>query len=139
VARPGDFFSSYGITAKRLMTGNAFAYARDRAPCASRLVERFHQTMAREWTTGWPTAPNRHRSRALPHWLEHYSETRPPQLTSRPATDQPRSQRLWEGQLGTAPKHSVRNLAHAQPPNTPFAAYLPATKKAREGETQFEP
>jgi transposase len=62
------FYSSYGIEARRLMTDNAWAYARGRAfrelltrhgirhlrtkpyrPRTNGKVERFHQTMAREW------------------------------------------------------------------------------------------
>jgi hypothetical protein len=35
-------------------------------------VERFHQTMAREWGYGLTYASSNHRARALPHWLQHY-------------------------------------------------------------------
>jgi transposase InsO family protein len=40
-------------------------------------VERFHQTMAREWAYGLAYRSHRHRNQALPHWLEHYNERRP--------------------------------------------------------------
>jgi transposase InsO family protein len=35
-------------------------------------VERFHQTMAREWAYGVRYRSHRHRAAALPHWLQHY-------------------------------------------------------------------
>ena len=96
VQRALEFFSSHGITAKRLMTDNAFAYAKSRSlrellaareikhlltapyrPQTNGKVERFHQTMAREWAYGMAYRSHRHRNRALPHWLRHYNETRP--------------------------------------------------------------
>ncbi len=40
-------------------------------------VERFHQTMAREWGYGLTYRTHRHRNRALPHWIRHYNERRP--------------------------------------------------------------
>ena len=40
-------------------------------------VERFHQTMAREWAYGLRYRSSRHRSAALPHWLKHYNTRRP--------------------------------------------------------------
>jgi transposase len=68
------FYASHGITAKRLMTDNAWAYTRSRLtrqlldqheirhlttkpyrPRTNGKVERFHQTMAREWAYGSPT------------------------------------------------------------------------------------
>jgi hypothetical protein len=44
------------------------------AGCA---VERFHQTMAREWAYGIRYRSHRHRAAALPHWLRYYNERRP--------------------------------------------------------------
>ena len=96
VERALEFFAYHGITAKRLMTDNAFPTSRT-ARCAScspsersstsppsptgpqtnGKVERFHQTMAREWAYGMAYRSHRHRNRALPHWLGHYNETRP--------------------------------------------------------------
>jgi len=35
-------------------------------------VERFHQTMAREWAYGLSYRSHRQRNQALPHWLDHY-------------------------------------------------------------------
>jgi transposase InsO family protein len=40
-------------------------------------VERFHQTMAREWAYGVSYRSSRDRAAALPHWLHHYNTTRP--------------------------------------------------------------
>jgi transposase InsO family protein len=91
-----DFFEANGIVAKRLMTDNAFAYTkskklarllrkrkithkriRPRRPQTNGKVERFHQTMAREWGYGLLYASSEHRRRALPHWLRYYNERRP--------------------------------------------------------------
>jgi transposase InsO family protein len=85
-----------GIVANRLMTDNAWAYTRNRSlrellerqqirqltTChyCSRTngkVERFHQTMAREWGYGLRYRSHRHRAAALPHWLRYYNERRP--------------------------------------------------------------
>ena len=40
-------------------------------------VERFHQTMAREWAYGLVYQSHRERATALPHWLHHYNHQRP--------------------------------------------------------------
>jgi hypothetical protein len=40
-------------------------------------VERFHQTMAREWAYSLVYQSHHERARALPHWLEHYNTRRP--------------------------------------------------------------
>jgi transposase InsO family protein len=90
------FFVAHGIRAKRVMTDNAFAYVRNRAfrellalhdvrhlttepyrPRTNGKVERFHQTMAREWAYGLTYRSHRERTQALPHWLEHYNHRRP--------------------------------------------------------------
>jgi transposase InsO family protein len=91
-----DFFASHGVTVKRLMTDNAFSYVRNRSlrellaregirhltteayrPRTNGKVERFHQTMAREWAYGLRYRSSRHRAAALPHWLQHYNQRRP--------------------------------------------------------------
>jgi transposase InsO family protein len=96
VERALAFFAAHGITARRLMTDNAFSYVRNRSlrellaareirhlttkpyrPRTNGKVERFHQTMAREWAYGLTYRSHRHRNRALPHWLEHYNRRRP--------------------------------------------------------------
>ena len=61
-------------------------------------VERFHQTMAREWAYGM--AYRSHRIEQGPATLAApLQRAQAPQLTRRPAADQPRSQRPWAGQL----------------------------------------
>jgi transposase InsO family protein len=78
------------------MTDNAFAYTKNRSlrallsehgiahlttqpyrPRTNGKVERFHQTMAREWAYGLRYRTHHHRAAALPHWLRHYNERRP--------------------------------------------------------------
>jgi transposase InsO family protein len=90
------FYEQHGITPKRLMTDNAWAYVRSRElrrrleqhqirhlttrphrPRTNGKVERFHQTMAREWAYGLVYQSHRNRAQALPHWLKHYNTTRP--------------------------------------------------------------
>jgi transposase InsO family protein len=96
VERALRFYESRGITVRRLMTDNAFSYVRNRSlrellasrqikhlttepyrPRTNGKVERFHQTMAREWAYGLAYSSHRHRNAALPHWLRHYNERRP--------------------------------------------------------------
>jgi transposase InsO family protein len=91
-----DFYRSHGIVAKRLMTDNAWIYVRSGAmrqlltrheirhlttkpyrPRTNGKVERFHQTMAREWAYGLTYRSHRDRAAALPHWLDHYNTARP--------------------------------------------------------------
>jgi transposase InsO family protein len=96
VARALEWFAARGIHAQRLMTDNAFAYINNRSlrellaahqikhlrtqayrPQTNGKVERFHQTMAREWAYGMTYRTSHHRHQALPHWLEHYNQRRP--------------------------------------------------------------
>jgi len=89
------FYASHGIAVRRLMTDNAWAYTRSRAvrellarshirhlttkpyrPRTNGKVERFHQTMAREWAYGLVYRSHRERAAALPHWLDHYNQRR---------------------------------------------------------------
>ena len=96
VERALAFFEGQGISAKRLMSDNAFAYVKNRSlrqllaerglrhlttepyrPRTNGKVERFHQTMAREWAYGLAYRSHRQRNEALPHWLEHYNRRRP--------------------------------------------------------------
>ena len=91
-----EFFAGLGIRPKRLMTDNAFVYTksaelrallaeheirhlttRPRRPQTNGKVERFQQTMAREWAYGLTYRSSTDRSRALPHWLRYYNEQRP--------------------------------------------------------------
>ena len=96
VERALTWFAARGIGARRLMTDNAFTYVKNRSlrellaahrikhittqayrPRTNGKVERFHQTMGREWAYGMAYRSFRHRNRALPHWLAHYNERRP--------------------------------------------------------------
>jgi transposase InsO family protein len=96
VERALDFFARRGIVAKRLMTDNGFSYVKNRSlrellarndirhlttkpyrPRTNGKVERFHQTMAREWAYGLAYRSHRQRNQALPHWLHHYNHRRP--------------------------------------------------------------
>jgi transposase InsO family protein len=96
VTRALDWFGARGIVAQRLMTDNAFSYVKNRSlrelltaraikhlrtqayrPRTNGKVERFHQTMAREWAYGMAYRSHRHRNQALPHWLQHYNQHRP--------------------------------------------------------------
>ena len=91
-----DFYTAHGITVKRLMTDNAWAYTRGcdirellskrkirhlttkpYRPQTNGKVERFHQTMAREWAYGVTYTTHHDRTNALPHWLRHYNHDRP--------------------------------------------------------------
>jgi transposase InsO family protein len=96
VERALSWFETRGIPARRLMTDNAWCYANNRSlrellaakqikhlrteayrPQTNGKVERFHQTMAREWAYGMAYRTHRHRNRAMPHWLRYYNERRP--------------------------------------------------------------
>jgi transposase InsO family protein len=96
VERALDFFAEHGIVAKRLMTDNGFSYVKNSSlrdllarhgirhlttepyrPRTNGKVERFHQTMAREWAYGLSYRSHRQRNQALPHWLDHYNARRP--------------------------------------------------------------
>jgi transposase InsO family protein len=96
VERALAVFAEHGIETRRVMTDNAWAYTKNRSlhqlldqrgirhlttrprrPRTNGKVERFHQTMAREWAYGLRYRSSRHRSAALPHWLRYYNERRP--------------------------------------------------------------
>src|SRR3989440_5617459 len=96
VKRALSWFQGHGISARRLMTDNAFASVNNRSlrellatrsikhlrtqayrPRTNGKVERFHQTMAREWAYGMTYRSHHHRNQALPHWLAHYNQRRP--------------------------------------------------------------
>jgi transposase InsO family protein len=93
---PWPFFAQNGIVAQRLMTDNGFSDVKNRSlrellarhgihhlttqpyrPRTNGKVERFHQTMAREWAYGLAYRSHHHRNHALPYWLDHYNRHRP--------------------------------------------------------------
>ena len=96
VERALAFFETHGIVAKRLMTDNGLSYVKNRSlrellagrgirhlttepyrPRTNGKLERFHQTMAREWAYGLAYRTHRHRNAALPHSLDNYNRRRP--------------------------------------------------------------
>jgi len=96
VERAIVWFAGHDITVQRVMTDGAMSYRRNRAlrelfirqgirhiitppytPRWNGKVERFHQTMEREWAKGLRYRNSTARNRALPHWLRHYNERRP--------------------------------------------------------------
>jgi transposase InsO family protein len=96
VERALAFFAGHGITARRLLTDNAFTYTKNRSlrellanreirhlttqpyrPRTNGKVERFHQTMGREWAYGQTHSSSTARARLLPDWLAHYNHRRP--------------------------------------------------------------
>ena len=96
VERALAWLDEHRITTRRLMTDNAFAYVKNRSlrehlarrgirhlttqpyrPRTNGKVERFHQTMAREWAYGLSYRSHHDRNQALPHWLQHHNTRRP--------------------------------------------------------------
>jgi len=90
------WFGAHEITTRRVMTDGAWAYTHNNAlrelfaqrgirhivtppytPRWNGKVERFHQTMEREWAKGLRYRNSTARNRALPHWLRHYNTRRP--------------------------------------------------------------
>jgi transposase InsO family protein len=90
------WFEARRIVVRRLMTDGAWSYTRNRdlrqlltqrqirhivtppyTPRWNGKVERFHQTMEREWAKGLRYRNSTARNRALPHWLHHYNQRRP--------------------------------------------------------------
>jgi transposase InsO family protein len=95
LARALEFFDGHGITARRLQTDNHFSYSKNRSlrellarhaihhrfipprtPKRNGKVERYQQTLAREWAYGQRYRSSGARAAALPHWLIHYNTSR---------------------------------------------------------------
>ena len=96
VERALAWFAGQGITTRRVMTDGAWSYTHNNTlrelltqreirhivtppytPRWNGKVERFHQTMEREWAKGLRYRNSTARNRALPHWLRHYNQRRP--------------------------------------------------------------
>jgi transposase InsO family protein len=96
VQRALEWFGEHGITARRLMTDGAFTYTQNRSlrerlardgirhlvtepyrPATNGKVERFHQTMTREWAKGRRYETSDQRNAALAAWLHAYNHHRP--------------------------------------------------------------
>lgn len=90
-----DWFLERGIVAERLLSDNAWAYVKNKdlaklldrrqvlhkrtkpySPQTNGKVERLQQTMDREWARGLTYRSSADRRAALPHWLDHYNESR---------------------------------------------------------------
>lgn len=90
------YFGGFGIEAKRLMSDNHFSYTKNRSlrellearrirhlliepyhPQTNGKVERYQQTLKREWALGQVYRSSEHRARALRHWVEDYNRRRP--------------------------------------------------------------
>jgi transposase InsO family protein len=90
-----EWFLDHGVVAERLMTDNAFAYIHNRSlrallqsrairhlrtrpytPRTNGKVERYQQTLQREWAYALEYASSQARRASLPHWVRHYNERR---------------------------------------------------------------
>jgi transposase InsO family protein len=95
VVRALAWFADRGVIARRVMTDGAWSYTHNQSlaqllgeqeirhlvtrpyrPQTNGKIERFHQTMAREWGYGMTYSTDSDRTRALPYWLDHYNERR---------------------------------------------------------------
>ena len=106
VARALVFYAGLGIAPQRLQTDNAWCYVHNnslrelltdhdiqhrrnppRTPKRNGNVERYQQTLAREWAYGQRYRNSDARPAALPIWLTHYNYTRNhSSLNNRPPT-----------------------------------------------------
>ncbi len=112
VERALDWFEGQGAAPRRLMTDNAFSYVRNRSladllprrsirhlrteayrPQTNGKVERFHQTMGREWAYGLAYRSHHHRRAAL-HTGFPTTTSQTAQRDRQPAAGQPGSQRV---------------------------------------------
>ena len=90
-----DFFLQHGVVAERLMTDNAWTYVNNKTlrsllharaidhlrtrpytPRTNGKVERYQQTLQREWAYALEYASSADRRASLPHWVRHYNEQR---------------------------------------------------------------
>jgi transposase InsO family protein len=112
VQRALRFFADHGITAERVQTDNAWIYTHNRdlrdlfaergirhrtipprTPKRNGKVERYQQTLAREWAYGQRYRDSDARAAALPIWLKHYNTTRNhSSISNRPPISRVRNQ-----------------------------------------------
>jgi len=90
-----SFFRALGVKPRRVQTDNHFSYVKNtslarllaaeaishhtikpRTPRHNGKVERYQQTLKREWGLGQRYRSSDHGARALPPWLEHYNQRR---------------------------------------------------------------
>jgi transposase InsO family protein len=95
VERALRFFAAHGIAARRLISDNHWSYTHNRAlrqllerhrirhlliepyrPQTNGKVERYQQTLKREWALGQTYRSSQHRAQALQHWTRYYNEQR---------------------------------------------------------------
>jgi transposase InsO family protein len=95
VERALDELEALGVSARRILTDNHWSYTHNRAlaellrargirhlttrsrrPQTNGKVERYQQTLKREWGRGQRYRSSWHRARALPHWMRYYNEQR---------------------------------------------------------------
>ncbi len=96
VERALAHFAELEIQPRRLLSDNAFVYRhnrslrellqahgiehrfiRPRRPQTNGKVERYQQTLKREWGLGHTYRSSDHRAQALSHWLHYYNHSRP--------------------------------------------------------------
>ncbi|MDQ3721280.1 MAG: IS481 family transposase [Actinomycetota bacterium] len=106
-----DWFLGHGIVGERLMSDNHFSYTRNRSfgqllgeraiqhlrtrpytPRTNGKVERYQQTLQREWAYALEYASSEARRQALPHWVDHYNERR----THSALGNRPPIHRVWD-------------------------------------------
>jgi transposase InsO family protein len=112
VERALTFFADHGIHPRRLQTDNAWTYVHNRSlaqlltqrgiehrripprtPKRNGKVERYQQTLAREWAYGQRYRNSDSRKAALPIWLNHYNYDRNhSSLSNRPPISRVRNQ-----------------------------------------------
>jgi len=90
-----DWLLEHGVVTERLMSDNAWAYTHNRSlrelldaraithirtrpytPRTNGKVERYQQTLQREWAYALEYASSQARRESLPHWVRHYNERR---------------------------------------------------------------
>jgi transposase InsO family protein len=99
-----NFFAQFGIHPRRLQTDNAWIYTHNNAlralltargirhrtipprmPKRNGKIERYQQTLAREWAYGQRYRSSDARAIALPFWTAHYNTARPhSEISDRP-------------------------------------------------------
>jgi transposase InsO family protein len=95
VERALAFFEGHGAQPRRLMSDNHWSYTHNRTlaellarrgirhllieprrPQTNGKVERYQQTLKREWALGQVYRSSEHRAKALQHWTRYYNEQR---------------------------------------------------------------
>jgi hypothetical protein len=96
-------------------------------------VERFIQTLKREWAYAYSWPNSAERTRTLASYLRYYNGRRSSQLSGRPAADQSCSQRLWIGQLSAPDPKASPSFAPSRGRSS--VEMLTAKRASRSSET----